>query len=141
MERYVSISPTGWINESVIINVQIPSNEGLAPNPYEWDGTCSNRPYYTVYDNETVNLAIIDSYGYRFEVEPIIITNIDILAPEFSISYDKNNGNKVSITAKDVGGTFEVDVPRMDIYKVYVQDKLGNISRMIFIIFIIYNSL
>lgn len=158
-ERFITIEPETWTNDFVTIKVNFASNEGLASNPYEWNGQVTNSPTYKVYDNETVKLTILDSYLHEFPVEDIVITNIDKLAPEFTIDYDKNNGNKVKITAEDKGvglaaifwksttsptltkvmdipesksigvNEFELDIPKMDIYKIYVSDKLGNISK------------
>ena len=158
-ERFITIEPETWTNDFVTIRVNFESNEGLASNPYEWNGQATNSPTYKVYDNETVKLTILDSYFHAFPVEDIVITNIDKLAPEFTIDYDKNNGNKVKIKAEDKGvglaaifwksttsptltkvmdipesksigvNEFELDIPKMDIYKIYVSDKLGNISK------------
>ena len=154
MKGYITASTTDWTTGNVVLTLNM-SDVGLASRPYCWNGKdWVTTPFVTVEENCTVTLKVKDKQGHEFVAAPYEVTNIDKVAPTFTLNYSATNGNFVEVNAVDEGsgiasiywqggtvtsltkaldvlgapksGSFSIQVPANGQYRVWVIDVAGN---------------
>ncbi len=99
IRSYITFTPTGWTNGTVLITFNPPSTEGFAAAPYSWDNNpFSGNNYYKVDENGIYSFRIKSRYGVIYESEPIDVSTIDADAPTIKAT---QSGETVSIDVTD----------------------------------------